>query len=247
MYSLLYLVCMDAGLLCTRGAPGRAWDTPEALRTRGSLLWIPWSDKRVPCPSPIQGSRVGQQLTVPGPATQHTWKFGVALLRYWWMCREGRRVVNIMLGTQAPARTHTHSRTLSHLHLHPLAVTASGVMSPMYVEVPLSPSSRLSCVPVLPQPSAVSGSSNVNLTKTPSALPSLFPPKPWPWSPASPLGPPWAGLASSPHCRCWVIPPHPSHRQNRAPGAVQIWEAIADPGGQKQTLQKGSSLLLELV
>lgn len=42
MYSLLYLVCIDAGLLCTRGAPpGR--DTPGALRS-------------VPCPFPTRGA-----------------------------------------------------------------------------------------------------------------------------------------------------------------------------------------------
>lgn len=159
MYSLLYLVCMDAGLLCTRVAPSRAWDTPEALGTRGSLLWIPWSDKRVPCPSSIQGSRVGQQLTVQGAATQHAWKFGVALLRYWWICREGRRVVNIILGTSG---TCSHSYSL--LHPQPPSPASTGSHCPRSDEVCGSTSVptqkamfRFNCVPVVPQPSAVQG------------------------------------------------------------------------------------------
>lgn len=226
MYSLLYLVCMDAGLLCTRVAPSRAWDTPEALGTRGSVLWILWSDKSVPCPSPIQGSRVGQQLTVQGAATQPAWKSGVALLRNWWICREGRRVVNIILGTSG---TCLHSHSL--LHPQPPSPASLGSQCFRSDEVGGSTSvptqkatSRLSCVPVLSQPSAVSGSSWVNLVKTPSAPPSRLPPNPGHGA----LPVPWVlhGLG-------WVIPPPPSHRQSRAPETAQIWEAIGDSEGQK--------------
>lgn len=154
MYSLLYLVCMDAVLLCTRAAPGRAWDAPEALGTRGSSLWILWSDKSVPCPSPIQGSRVGQQLSVQGAATQHAWKFGLALLRYWWICREGRRVVNIILSTSGTC-------SYSHSLLHPEPPSPASLGSHCFrsdevcgsTSVPMQKATaRLSCVPVLPLP-----------------------------------------------------------------------------------------------
>lgn len=110
MYSLLYLVCMDAGLLCTRGAPGRAWDTPEALRTRGSLLWIPWSDKRVPCPSPMQGSRVGQQLHRAGSCH-------AARLEIWGCSAE---ILVDVQGREKSCEHHAgHSGTCWHSHSLP--------------------------------------------------------------------------------------------------------------------------------
>lgn len=80
MYSLLHLVCMDAGLLGMRGAPGWAWDTPEALSTCRSLLWTPWSDESVPCLSLTRRNRVEQQPILQGAASQCAWNFGGALL-----------------------------------------------------------------------------------------------------------------------------------------------------------------------
>lgn len=115
MYSLLYLVCMDAGLLCMRGAPGRAWDTPEALSTCRFLLWTLWSEDSVPCLSP---SPVGQQPTLQGAATRSTWNFGVAPLGSWCLCREKGRGVSVVLGTNSHLR----------LFLHPGAVTIQGVL-----------------------------------------------------------------------------------------------------------------------
>lgn len=113
-------------------------------------------------------------------ATQHGWKFGVALLRHWWICREGRRVVNIILGTPG---TCLHSHSL--LQTQPPSPAFMGSHCFRSDEVHGSTSvptqkatSRLSCVTVLPQPSAVSGSSWVILVKTPSAPPSLFPQNP---------------------------------------------------------------------
>lgn len=113
MYFLLYLVCMDARLLCMRGAPGRAWDTPEALSTCRSLLWTPWGEESVPCLSPTRGSRVGQQPTLQGAAVRCTWKFGVAPLGSWQICRERGRGASIILGTRSHSRSLLHSQSHS--------------------------------------------------------------------------------------------------------------------------------------
>ena len=178
MYSLLYLVCMDAGLLCMRGAPGRAWDTPEALSTRRSLLWTLWSHESVPCLSATQGSRVGQQRTLQGAAMQCAWKFGVDPLGSWWICRERGRGVSIIQGTPG---TRSHSRSLLHPQSR-LPTPTSGCCSrgaePQMrgnTPAPQKATFRLSCALVLSQPSAVSGPSWTSLVKPPGAPLSLSP------------------------------------------------------------------------
>jgi len=145
---------MDAGLPCVRGAPGRARDTPEALRTRGSLPWALRGEDTVPCLPAARGSRAGQQPTLQGAASSALGDLG--LLRLVWRGRG--RVVSIILGTpRTRSRSHcTHGRARPH----PGAVAAPGVLSPGCVAAPQLPpraTRALSCAATCPSPQAGQG------------------------------------------------------------------------------------------
>lgn len=97
--------------------------TPPRLLAQADLCCglLCWGEESDPCLPPTRGSRVGQQLTLQGAALRHTWKFGVAPLGSWQVCRERRRGVSIILRTPA---TRLHSCSLLHPQLHSPAPTS---------------------------------------------------------------------------------------------------------------------------
>lgn len=141
---------------CARGLPPAGPGTPPRLSAHADLCcgFRGVTEGSLPIPDPgEQGGTTAHRARCCHTARSEIW---VALLSHGWICREGRRVVNIVLGTPGTClHSHPllHPQTLSRASTGGHCSRSDGVHGSTSVPTRKAVF-RFSCVPVLPQPSA---------------------------------------------------------------------------------------------